>query len=322
MILIALIAVILLFVVIQKVVGGKGESGGDDVSLEPSEEVAMSESEGKTDLAALAEVVVVKQDVPARTTITPEMLEVQKVPSQYIHPMAITKYEEALDMISLVPINAGEQLIQTKVADAETNYLSYKLKEGHVGFTVPVTELTAAAGMLRVGDEVHVLGNFTSDVAGKDLTKFILSDLKILAIGKDMAINAMANEDSGFSNMTLEVTPEQATQLSWAAEQGSLTYILKSVLNKEDLEDMEIAEAKMFFGDIENFADKEYKDAIQKVIELRELEATLKDLNPEDLENIRHELDYTRYEMKHKTQTNNPTENSEPKKEESTEETK
>lgn len=255
---------------------------------------------GETDQVAqqpqinLGSVVVVKQDVPPRTVLTSEMIEVQEMPAEYIHPMAATKIENALDMISLVPINAGEQLLQTKIADPNTNYLSYKLKEGHVAYTVPVSDLTGAAGMIRVGDEVHVLGNFTKDVAGKDLSQFVLYDIKVIAIGQDMGMNGMAEADA-FSSMTVEVTPEQASKLAWSANQGALSFILKSVLDKEDAEVLAAIEAKTFFDGAEDFEDKEYLDLLQKVVEIREAEGKLGDLGKGDVQQIRNDLNYERF---------------------------
>lgn len=255
---------------------------------------------GETDQVAqqpqinLGSVVVVKQDVPPRTVLTLEMIEVQEMPAEYIHPMAATKIENALDMISLVPINAGEQLLQTKIADPNTNYLSYKLKEGHVAYTVPVSDLTGAAGMIRVGDEVHVLGNFTEDVAGKDLSQFVLYDIKVIAIGQDMGMNGMAEADA-FSSMTVEVTPEQASKLAWSANQGALSFILKSVLDKEDAEVLAAIEAKTFFEDVEDYEDKEYLDLLSKIIEIRKAEEELGGNSGIDVQHIRNDLNYDRF---------------------------
>lgn len=239
-------------------------------------------------------VVVVKQDVPPRTVLTPEMIEVQDMPAEYIHPMATTKFEDALEMISLVPINAGEQLLATKIADPDTNYLSYKLKEGHVAYTVPVSDLTGAAGMIRVGDEVHVLGNFTADVAGEDLSQFVLYDIKVVAIGQDMGMNGMAEADA-FSSMTVEVTPEEASKLSWTANQGSLSFILKSVLDKEDAEILAAIEAETFFDDVEGYDDKEYIDLLNKVIEMRKAEEELGGASGVDVQHIRNDLNFDRF---------------------------
>lgn len=261
--------------------GKGGSEGTEQVAQQPA--------------ADLGKVVVVKQDIEPRTIITPEMVEIQQVPAEYIHPMALVKVEDALKMITLVPVNAGEQLLATKIADPNTNYLSYKLKEGHVAYTVPVSDLTGAAGMIRVGDIVHVLGNFAKDVAGKEQSKFVLYDLKVLTIGQNMAVNGMSETADSFSSMTLEVTPDQAQKLSWAQNHGSLTFILKSVLDKQDSEDLVAVEAKTFFGDEEKYQDLEYLNTMKEISELREAEKKLMEYGKGDLQRVREDLEYDRF---------------------------
>lgn len=284
LLIVVLVAVIGMFAVLLLTRGS-----GDDVTGE-TEQVAT------TNVSNYSEVVVVAQDIPARTEITGEMIKIESRPTEYIHPMAITNIDDALKMISLVPISAGEEVLQTKVADPDTNFLSYKLEEGHVAFTVPVSDLSAAAGMIRVGDEVHVLGNFPEGVAGEELSQFVLFDLKVLAIGKNMSINAMAGEE-GLSNMTLEVTAEEATMLAYASNAGTLTYILKSVLDKADAEDfMLYVNDETFFGDIESFENAQYIEQLTKAIELRSLEKELDEKGMGDVERIRDQLEYEKFE--------------------------
>lgn len=283
LLIIALVAVIGIFAVMLLLRGG---SSGDEVAIE---------TDTTTTVSNYSEVVVVATDIPARTEITGSMIKIESRPTEYIHPMAITNIEDALEMISLVPISAGEEVLQTKVADPDTNFLSYKLEEGHVAFTVPVSDLSAAAGMVRVGDEVHVLGNFPEDVSGEEMSQFVLFDLKVLAIGQNMSINAMAGEE-GLSNMTLEVTTEEATKLAYASNSGTLTYILKSVLDKEDADAyLESITSETFFGDKEAFQDAKYIQQLQKAIELRQSEAELDGMGMGDVERIRDEVEYERF---------------------------
>lgn len=283
LLIIALVAVIAIFAVMLLLRGG---SSGEEFAIE---------TETTTTVSNYSEVVVVATDIPARTEITGSMIKIESRPTEYIHPMAITNIEDALEMISLVPISAGEEVLQTKVADPDTNFLSYKLEEGHVAFTVPVSDLSAAAGMVRVGDEVHVLGNFPENISGEEMAQFVLFDLKVLAIGKNMSINAMAGED-GLSNMTLEVTTEEATKLAYASNSGTLTYILKSVLDKEDADAyLESITAETFFGDKEAFQDAKYIQQLQKALELRQSEAELDAMGMGDVERIRDEVEYERF---------------------------
>lgn len=257
-----------------------------------------SKSEGevaKQPEVQLGSVVVVTQDVAARTVITEEMLEIQQVPAEYIHPMAVVTTEEAVDMISLVPISAGEQLLKTKIADPDTNYLSYKIREGYVAYSVPISPVTAVGGMIRVGDEVHVVGQFGAEVAGEEQVKFFLQDLPVIAMAKDMALNAVEGEEDGAGHMTLEVTPEQATQLAWAQKHGSLTFVLKSVLDLDGTESIESVTSKTFFGDNEAYQDKEYLDTLKSVSELRKAETDLLDYGYGDVQQIRKKLDFDHF---------------------------
>ena len=181
----------------------------------------------------LSKVVVVKQDISARSQLTPEMIDIQEVPAEYIHPMAILNVDDAINKLTLIPLNAGEQLLQTKIADPDTDYLSYILREGYVAYTVPISELTTAAGMVRIGDKVHVMGEFAEGIAGEDIVHYVLTDVPIIAIGQDLGINSSTSANN-FSTMTLELLPEQAQQMAWSQSHGTLNFILTSILSDEE----------------------------------------------------------------------------------------
>ena len=274
--LIGLVSVFLFFII----------TGGEE---EPREEVA------KQTEPLLGEVIMVTQDISARTEITADMISIQRVPSEYIHPMALISTKEALNMISLIPISTGEQLLKTKIADPNTNYLSYRLREGHVSFTVAVSELTSAGGMIRVGDRVNVLGNFSPDIAGDDISTFFLYDIPVVAIGQDMGLGHTEEEARNFSSMTLEVKPEDAKKLAWAQNNGSISFILTSVMDKGDYEILDAVNAKSFFGDTAEFEDLEYMQMLRKFQELRQAEENLLEFGQGDVQHIRDILDYERF---------------------------
>ena len=243
----------------------------------------------------LGEVIIVRQDIPPRTEITADMIDVQKMPAEFIHPMALISSEDAIDMISLIPMNAGEQLLKTKIADPNTNYLSYQLREGHVAFTVAVSELTSAGGMIRVGDRVNVMANFSPDVAGDEVTTFFLYDIPVIAIGQDMGIGHTEEGEGGFGNMTLEVTPENAQRLAWAQNQGAISFILTSVMDKDNYKELDAINAKSFFGDTEEFKDLEYMAMLRQFYELRQAEENLLEYGQGDVQHIRNLLNYQRF---------------------------
>lgn len=215
----------------------------------------------------LSKVVVVKQDITARSVLTAEMIDIQERPAEYIHPMAILNIEDAINKLTLVPLNAGEQLLQTKIADPDTDYLSYILREGYVAYTVAISEMTTAAGMVRVGDKIHVMGEFSAGIAGEDIIHFVLTDIPILAIGQDLSINTSPGAGN-FSTMTLELLPEQAQQLAWSQSHGSLNFILTSVLSDEENSNFRAVTGRDVLGNIPAFQLEDLKATIQKEMEV------------------------------------------------------
>ena len=234
----------------------------------------------------LQKVVVVKQDIAARSTLTAEMIDIQELPAEYIHPMAIIATEEAINKLTLIPLNAGEQLLSTKIADPDTDYLSYMLKEGYVAYTVPISELTTNAGMLRVGDKIHVLGEFGAAVAGEDLQHFVLTDLTILALGQNLGLNVSVS-DGGFSTMTLELLPEQAQILAWAQSHGSLNYILTSVLSDEENTKMRTITGQDVLGEISTFKQLEFINTIKRELSVIQAATDIQNVDPAAMDRLK-----------------------------------
>src|SRR6185312_17092685 len=60
-------------------------------------------------------VVVAKKDIDEMAPIDQSMLEVDEKPVDYIEPGALTQPEDAVNMVALAPIKAGEQILQNKI---------------------------------------------------------------------------------------------------------------------------------------------------------------------------------------------------------------
>jgi len=242
----------------------------------------------------MGNVVTTRQDIAPRVQILPEMLQVVQMPSEFIHPLAVMSLDDAVNMLTLVPVNSGVQLLRTAIADPNTDFLSYRLNEGHVAFTVPVSDITSAGGMIRVGDQVNVMGLFAEDVAGEALSKFFLYDINVIAVGRDLAMNASAPAE-GFSSMTLEVTPESAQKLAWAQNHGTITFVLKSAMDGEASEILEAVTAESLFGGRQDFRDLEYLELLTRMTALRGAEEGLLEFGHGDVTQVRRELGYDRF---------------------------
>jgi pilus assembly protein CpaB len=198
---------------------------------------------GTTQSSSTVPVVVAASDIPAATVITPEMLVVKAVPADLALIGAFRQTSEAVGQTTQVQILAGEQMVPNKVASAGTATVQYGpnpplsviVPEGSRAFSIALSAVAAAGGLVRPGDHVDVMMTTSAGTGdqGQSLpssTCYVVQNIEVLAIGSaltqatsetDANGIAASSPDEGASTMTLAVTPVQAGFL--ASAQGGLS---------------------------------------------------------------------------------------------------
>lgn len=184
-------------------------------------------------------VVVAKLDIPAKTTVTSEMVQIKGVPQDFVHEAAMTKVEEVVGQISAGNIYAGEQIITKKIITAKDNDkgLAYVIPAGKRAVSVPVNDVSGVAGLIKPGDQVDITA--TLDLDGQNIgrvvqTSFVLQKILVLAVNKNLeenGTNITGNEKQ--QTVTLALTPEQAPSLIIASEKGSIRLLLRNHTDEE-----------------------------------------------------------------------------------------
>lgn len=186
--------------------------------------------------------VVALQDIPALTVVTDTMLTVKNVPTDLAVLGAFTKPADAVGQTAQVQITAGEQVLPSKVTStlsAASLYgnnvpLSLLLPSGARAFSLAVSQVGSAGGLVRPGDHIDILSGTPQAAAnaapGATVTNcYVLQDVEVLAVGGTLAnpksqtnAGALAATlpDPAASVMTVAVTPQNAAVL--AAAQGSI----------------------------------------------------------------------------------------------------
>lgn len=220
----AAIAAVLVFVALQS-------SGGGDSSP-----------------AAGATVVVAARDLPANTTLSPDMLTVASISSDAVVQGAYTSVEALSGTALRFPVAQGEQITPLKVglnAIDDEHDLALVVPAGHRAFAVDVSEVTGVGGLLLPGNTVDVIAVFDETATGEDKAVTLLQNVAVLAVAQEAqepvapsAEPASDGVDSGrrpedveaqpdARTVTLAVTPEQAQQLALAQENGRLWLSLR-----------------------------------------------------------------------------------------------
>lgn len=180
--------------------------------------------------AATATYYVLGRDVPARTQITPDMLEPREAKVDGAPPNAYDVVDvQEKDLFSQTGLSAGDVISPSNTGPLTR--ISEDLPDNFVAASFPVTPENAVAGKVRKGDFIDIIAAQDGDSAGK-IAKVVLQHVLVLDV--TVAPNSIAEQAtegqegenltpgpeseqvrSGIPSVyTVGVTPEDATRIA------------------------------------------------------------------------------------------------------------
>lgn len=132
-----------------------------------------------------------------------------------------------------VQLAAGAPIMDNEVIHpGDHGFLAAVLPPGMTAVTIPVDQLTGTAGLIWPGDKIDLLMTQTLDGApyAKSMTAaVVLTDVPVVATNATLVRDANAGPGGGsIGSVTLEVTPEQASECIIAENLGKLSLIVHS----------------------------------------------------------------------------------------------
>lgn len=187
----------------------------------------------------MGKVVVARQDLPAHTVLTLEMLERVDYPADYLPTGSTSDPKTAVNMVTLSPILKGEPVLRGHLAgvDSSEHGLAFRVTAGKRAVTLAVDEVTGINGMLIPGDRVDVFGTIdlpdpSNPAADKNVPAAVVSvyDVEVLAIGdKQVKTNTEVKaKTEGTKTVTLAVPVGEAQRLILLADKGKARLVLRS----------------------------------------------------------------------------------------------
>lgn len=189
----------------------------------------------------MVEIVVPKDTIKAGTPITADMLEEAQVPKRYVPADAADESSKSDligkspvgDLSKGVPISMG-----TVQGSSNPSSISLALASGHVARTFSLDAAASMSPLLKPGDYVTVTATYKS---GNGTTQQTVNyqNVKVLATGATLQSTDGSSQSSGYSTITLELTPEQLSEIG-TADSISLA---AQPLSENPKDDAETAEA-------------------------------------------------------------------------------
>lgn len=189
------------------------------------------------------DVVIANVNIPAYTVITASMLYTTQMPLESAHPLAVKNPADAVGKICDGTVLAGEVLLSGKLKSiGESNdNLAYLVENGMRAVSIAVDSVSGVAGYIHNNDHVDVL--VTIDVrdpqaqsqgSNKIVTTLVAEDIQVLAAGETIAdtLTEDGAQSSGYNTVTLLADPETARHIVFAAQEGRITLILRSVTDE------------------------------------------------------------------------------------------
>jgi pilus assembly protein CpaB len=153
-------------------------------------------------------------------------------PKKALQPNFITddntaKREELANAVARSLIVAGEPIVEAKVARAgQSGLMAAILGPGMRAVTLRVSDETSAGGFILPGDHVDILQTSGSR------SQLLFEDVRVLAVNTVYAENTESANISG-SNVTLEMSPDDAKSFTAARGRGNLTLVLRSIFQPD-----------------------------------------------------------------------------------------
>ncbi|MZQ76190.1 MAG: Flp pilus assembly protein CpaB [Peptoclostridium sp.] len=190
----------------------------------------------KNDETKFTKIWVATADIPAKTKITPEMVDKKGIKDELIAKGAYTESDVVVGKYAIDNIAQGEQLIRDRVGNLEKSYFSYNIPKNQRAVTLNVDSVTGVADLIRPGDYVDLITYFGAEDVYKDVAKDMLQNVIVLAVDKDFEIGKEPIVGKGSESsrrITVAVNVWDAEKIVFAQDYGKVHLVLRNPDDKD-----------------------------------------------------------------------------------------
>ena len=194
-------------------------------------------------------VVVAAADIPFGSTIGPDQVVLSAWPKDRYPKDVLSDVKAAVGRVVRREFARGEPIVESKLLTTSKNVgmLSLRIPQGMRAFTVRVNEAVGVGGFLMPDARVDVLLTTTSsDQRATQMSKIILEDIRVLAVGQ--TIDQKDSKPISVGTVTLAVTPEDAEKLALASNDGKIHLVLRNFADSEKVKTSGISKDRLLSG--------------------------------------------------------------------------
>lgn len=207
------------------------------VAAKVARDMMAKNKQGEPTNANLASVVVLKRTVPPGTQLSADDLTTGQVAIESKPEGAFTTATELVGRVSAVQLNKGQAVMEPLLAPGGSGSgLAAIVPPGMRAITIEVNEFSGLAGMVTPGCMVDVLACVQGDGDTEMLSRTIVQNIKVLAVGQRMSPGRPESRDGQpepFRSVTLLASTEESEAIDLAASTSRPRLVMRSGLDVE-----------------------------------------------------------------------------------------
>ncbi len=180
------------------------------------------------------EVVVPRRNLPKGAPVDGNTMAAREVLADTIYDETVlaSDFGKVQGTKLVRPVEQGKPLRRSDL-DIRAKEFSESLPEGKRAITIEIDELNSIAQMVRVGNRIDLMLIVSEGDGGGQQVLSLMQKVKIIATGQTIA-RAVAGDGTQpavaqrYSNVTFEVTPEEAARIALAQTMGKIRAVLRS----------------------------------------------------------------------------------------------
>jgi pilus assembly protein CpaB len=178
------------------------------------------------------DVVVAARDLPVGTRIQESDLRAIRLPAEAVPPGSFRHAKSIVARGVVQPISAGDFILSGKLAAENAGSgLPSMIPPGMRAVAVRVTDASSMTGFLVNGTRVDVLMTGNPGGSNETQTITVLRNVAVLANGQNLDRSPVRSDNQNSPVITLLVSPEDASKLALAMNQGRIQLALRNPLD-------------------------------------------------------------------------------------------
>ena len=182
-------------------------------------------------------VAVAAADLSWGTILTKEMIRVTPFLKTSLPEGYFSDPASLVGRVLTSPVKANEPIFETKLAptSVKTGGVAAVITQKKRAVAIRVDKTIGVSGFIHPGNRVDVLVTLSTGKIPAPLTKTVLENILVLAVGPETEIKGKEEKPSDVDVITIEVTPEEAEKVALAATEGKILLTLRNFSDTEDV---------------------------------------------------------------------------------------